>query len=179
MVTGAGWKPTPSLSGLFGLEGVAYQARRMRELAEYSPSHRAAFQRCEETDELAWQRGEPSRGDEHILQPDGIEKIFDVIKIPRFDDQGRRHSLVVVGRDVTDRQRAEAELRQRDRLLQATADTLTQLLSGHDLEETVGAALATLGRAVAADRAYIFENHPDPDVGAPLMSQRYEWCAMG
>ena len=162
---------------LFGLEGVAYQGKTDAELAGCNPSCRTAFQRCEETDELAWQQGAPSRGDERIPQSDGTEKIFDVIKIPRFDDQGRRHSLVVVGRDVTERHQAEAELRQRDRLLQATADALTQLLLGHDLEETVGAALATLGQAVAADRAYIFENHPDPATGAPLMSQRYEWCA--
>ena len=162
---------------LFGLEGVVYQGKTDAELAEYSPSCREAFQRCGETDELAWQQGAPSRGDERIPQPDGTDSVFDVIKIPRFDDQGRRHGLVVVGRDVTDRQRAEAELRQRDHLLQATADAMTQLLSGHELEETVGAALATLGQAVAADRAYIFENHPDPVTSALLMSQRYEWCA--
>ena len=50
------------------------------------------------------------------------------------------------------------------------------MLSGRDLRDTIGAALATLGRAVDADRVYIFENH-DPATGAPLMSQRYEWCA--
>ncbi|MFO1421904.1 MAG: EAL domain-containing protein [Candidatus Competibacteraceae bacterium] len=96
---------------LFGLEGVAYRGKTDAELTEYSPSCREAFQRCEETDELAWQRGESSRSDERIPQPDGTDHIFDVIKIPRFDDQGRRRSLVVVGRDVTERHRAEAALR--------------------------------------------------------------------
>ncbi|MFO1424039.1 MAG: PAS domain S-box protein [Candidatus Competibacteraceae bacterium] len=289
---------------LFGLEGVVYRGKTDAELAEYNPSCREAFQQCEETDAIAWQRGEPTRSDEHVPQPDGIEHIFDVIKIPRFDNQGRRHSLVVVGRDVTERQRAErrlrqseekfariflttpdvvvishlqcgllldvnpgfeavtgysraeavgrttldlglwvdtadrdrlvsdlrlygqvlyrdfsfrrkdgavragqysarplaidhelcllfvmqdvterqraeAELRQHGRVLRATADTLALLLSGRDLDEAVGAALATLGQAVAADRAYIFENHADPAIGALLMSQRYEWCADG
>ncbi len=287
---------------LFGLEGVDYLGKTDSELAGYKPSSGAAHRQCEETDELAWQRGEPTRSDEHIPHPDGTEHTFDVIKIPRFDDRGQRHSLLVVGRDVTERQRAEqalrqsedkfakvfattpnvivisrqrdgllldvnpgfeaitgysrseavgrstleldlwadpaerdrmvselrrsgqvlyrdfsfrrkdgatragqfsarpvpidhepcllfvmhdvterreaeAELRLRDRLLQATADALTQLLSGRSLDETVGAALATLGQAVAADRAYVFENHADPATGAPLMSQRHEWCA--
>ena len=286
---------------LFGLKGVAYQGKTDAELAQHSSFYREAFLRCQETDELAWQRAEPSRGDERISQPDGTDKIFDVIKIPQFDDQGRRQSLVVVGRDITDRQRAEhqlrqseekfakiffttpdvvmisrqrdgllldvnpgfeavtgysrqeavgyftmelglwadpadrdqmandlrvhgevlyrdftfrrkdgilrigrysarrlsvedeptvlfvmqdvterqqaeATLRQRDHLLQATADAMTLLLSGRDLDETVGAALATLGQAVAADRVYIFENHADPVTGALLASQRYEWC---
>ncbi|MDG4594803.1 MAG: PAS domain S-box protein [Candidatus Contendobacter sp.] len=289
---------------LFGLEGVDYRGKTDMELTEYRPSCRAAHRQCEETDELAWQRGEPTRSDEHIPQSDGTEHIFDVIKIPRFDHQGRRHSLVVVGRDVTDRhraeqqlrqseekfakiflttpdvviisrlrdgllldvnpgfeavtgysrteavgrssldlelwadpadrermvsdlrlygqvlyrdfsfrrkdgavraghysarplaidhescllfvmqdvterRRAEAELRQHDRVLWATADTLALLLSGRDLGETIGAALATLGRAVGVDRAYIFENHADPATGVLLASQRYEWCAEG
>lgn len=287
---------------LFGLESVAYRGKTDAELTEYSPSRREAFQRCQETDEIAWQRGKSSRSDEQIRQPDGTENIFDVIKIPQFDDQGRRQSLVVVGRDVTDRQhteqqlrqseekfakifhttpdvvvisrtrdgllldvnpgfeavtgysraeavghstlelglwadpadrdglvrdlrqygqvlyrdftfrrkdgaaragqfsarplaldhepcllfvmrdvterqRAEAALRQRDHLLQATADALALLLSSRDLGDAIGAVLAMLGQAVAADRAYIFENHDDPVTGALLMSQRYEWCA--
>ncbi len=96
---------------LFGLEGVAYQGKTDAELSEYSPLCRAAFQRCEETDELAWQRGELTRSDERIPQTDGTDQVFDVIKIPQFDALGRRQSLVVVGRDITERRRAEARQR--------------------------------------------------------------------
>ncbi len=85
--------------------------------------------------------------------------------------------LLFVMRDTTERQRAEEELHRRDRLLGATADAMGILLSGRDLNEIVGAALATLGQAVAADRVYIFENHSDPATGAPLMNQLYEWTA--
>ena len=85
-------------------------------------------------------------------------------------------TVLFIMQDVTERQQAEANLRQRDHLLRATADAMTLLLSGRDLDQTVGAALATLGQAVVADRAYIFENHTDPATGALLASQRYEWC---
>jgi diguanylate cyclase (GGDEF)-like protein/PAS domain S-box-containing protein len=287
---------------LFGLDRVAYRDKTDAELAAYSPLDRQTFQRFEDSDELAWQRGEPSRSDESLPQPDGSEKIFDVIRIPQFDDRRQRQSLLVVGRDISDRQYAEQQLRQseekfarifqttpnvvvisrvhdgvlldvnpgfeeitgysraeavgrstlelklwadpadrdrlvsdlrrygevlyrdftfrrkdgavragqycarplaidhqscllflmqditerqqaeealrqRDRLQQATADALALLLSGRDLRDTVGAALATLGQTVSADRSYIFENHIDPASGAPLLSQRYEWCA--
>ena len=72
-----------------------------------------------------------------------------------------------------------AELVRRDELLQATSDALAALLSGRDLNQGIAPALALLGRAVKADRAYIFENHPHPRTGAPLMSHRQEWCAPG
>ncbi len=86
-------------------------------------------------------------------------------------------TIAVAFTDITERQRAEAELRQRDRLLQATADAMALLLSDRDLNEAVGAALGTLGAATDADRAYIFENHSDLATGALLLSLRYEWCA--
>ncbi len=72
-----------------------------------------------------------------------------------------------------------AELVRRDELLQATSDALAALLSGRDLNQGIAPALALLGRAVKADRAYIFENHPHPRTGALLMSHRQEWCAPG
>gem|GEM_PF-655370 len=89
----------------------------------------------------------------------------------------REPYLLFIMRDTTEHHRAEEELRRRDRLLGATADAMGILLSGQDLNEIVGAALATLGGAAAVDRVYIFENHRDPDTGIPLMSQLYEWSA--
>lgn len=77
------------------------------------------------------------------------------------------------GRTATKR-----ESRKRDRLLQATSSALAQLLCGDDLSAGIGSALAILGRAVDADRVYIFENYVDPVSGVPYMSQRHEWCAM-
>jgi len=53
------------------------------------------------------------------------------------------------------------------------------LLTIEDYEQSINAALAALGNAVIVDRIYIFENHPHPNTGEMLMSQRWEWVAPG
>lgn len=114
-----------------------------------------------------------------ILTTQGTGPPRGLLIFGRFLDEplGRALAIAVAFTDVTERQRVEDELRRRDRLLEATADAMGILLSGHDLNEIVGVALAILGQAVAADRVYIFQNHIDPATGAPLMSQLYEWSA--
>jgi PAS domain S-box-containing protein len=96
---------------LFELEGVPYRGRKDSELAEYSSFYRDAFLTCEETDERAWAAGALSRADEVIPRPDGTSMVFDIIKLPTFTDDGRRKGLIVVGRDITERKKAEVELR--------------------------------------------------------------------
>lgn len=95
---------------LFQLEGVDYRGKKDSELAAFSPFYRDAFLTCEDSDEQAWALARPSRGDEIIPRPDGTARVFDIVKIPTFHPDGRRKGLVVVGRDVTERQRMEAEL---------------------------------------------------------------------
>ncbi|SJZ66383.1 PAS domain S-box-containing protein [Trichlorobacter thiogenes] len=95
---------------LFQLEGVDYRGKKDSELAAYSGFYRDAFLGCEDSDEIAWRKGSLSRSDEIIPRPDGSSKIFDVIKVPTFDQQGRRKGLIVVGRDITERKQIEQKL---------------------------------------------------------------------
>jgi PAS domain S-box-containing protein len=95
---------------LFGLEQVDYRGKKDSELAEFSPFYREALLNCEESDEIAWRVGALCRADETIPRPDSPPMIFDIIKVPIFYPDGKRKGLVVVGRDVTERKRAEAEL---------------------------------------------------------------------
>jgi PAS domain S-box-containing protein len=87
--------------------------------------------------------------------------------------------------EIIERLQAESQrdatresLRRRDEILQAVAFGAEQLLRLPDLETGIPEALARLGAAAAASRAYIFENHAD-ERGRPLTSQRYEWTAPG
>ena len=95
---------------LFQLEGVDYRGKKDSELADYSGFYRDAFLGCEASDEIAWRKGSLSRSDEIIPRPDGSTNIFDVIKVPTFDSQGRRKGLIVVGRDITQRKQVEQAL---------------------------------------------------------------------
>ncbi|MEW5872247.1 MAG: PAS domain-containing protein [Chloroflexota bacterium] len=112
---------------LFGLEGVDYRGKTDREIARFTPFYGDALRACEETDNATWQRRMMSQSDENIPQPDGSNRIFDMIKVPVFHPDGRRKGLVVIGRDVTEHKQAEeallkahAELEQR--VEQRTAD---------------------------------------------------------
>jgi diguanylate cyclase (GGDEF)-like protein len=78
-------------------------------------------------------------------------------------------------RDITEQKQATAELRQRDRLLQAVAEAANYLLSEMNYETGIDRALAVLGEAAKADRAYLFQNHPHPITGEIAVSLRFEW----
>jgi PAS domain S-box-containing protein len=95
---------------LFGLKGVDYIGKKDSDLAEYNSFYKESFLTCEKTDEIAWQKGVPTRSDETILRPDGSALIFDSIKIPSFDADGHRKGMLVVGREITERKMAEREL---------------------------------------------------------------------
>ncbi|MBN3908891.1 MAG: EAL domain-containing protein [Nostoc sp. NMS1] len=78
-------------------------------------------------------------------------------------------------RDITEQKQATAELRQRDRLLQAVAEAANYLLGEMNYETGIERALAVLGEAAKADRAYLFQNHPHPATGEKAVSLRFEW----
>ncbi len=95
---------------LFGIEHVDYRGKKDSDLAQFSPFYFDAFMACEDSDEIAWKKGEPSRSDETIPTQSGEVKIFDIIKVPTYNDDGSRKGLVVVGRDVTERRIYEKDL---------------------------------------------------------------------
>jgi PAS domain S-box-containing protein len=84
--------------------------------------------------------------------------------------------VVVISRNVTEKVIMNDRLAERDRLLHALNKALALLLEAQDLNQTMPLALEIVGRALAADRAYLFECHHDPHTGLPLISQRVEWC---
>ncbi|HLO87833.1 MAG TPA: EAL domain-containing protein [Nostocaceae cyanobacterium] len=78
-------------------------------------------------------------------------------------------------RDITEQKQAEAELRQRDRLLQAVAEAANYLLAEMNYELAIEKALAALGEAANVDRVCLFQNHCHPNTGELAVSLRFEW----
>ncbi|WP_414548531.1 EAL domain-containing protein [Anabaena sp. CCY 0017] len=80
-----------------------------------------------------------------------------------------------IARDITEQKQAEAELRQRDRLLQAVAEAANSLLVEMNYEIAIEKALAVMGEAAKVDRVYVFSNHIDVATGEMAVSLQFEW----
>ena len=70
-------------------------------------------------------------------------------------------------------------MRREERLLLGVADASRLLLQGERADVVLPRALATLGSAALADRAYLFQNDVDADTGELLMTHRHEWVRTG
>lgn len=95
---------------VFDLEKIDYRGLKDSQLGELSSFYREALQACEVSDREAWEKGELSRGEEVILRSNGTVKIYDVIKVPVFHPDGRRKSIVILGRDITEHKQTRDEL---------------------------------------------------------------------
>ncbi|MEF3168374.1 MAG: PAS domain S-box protein [Deltaproteobacteria bacterium] len=95
---------------LFQLENVDYHGKKDSDLTKYSEFYHDAFMTCEASDEIAWQKGTLSRSIEIIPKPDGSKRVYDVIKVPIFEEDASRKGLVVLGRDITEMKKVEEQL---------------------------------------------------------------------
>ncbi len=106
-------KANEGILNLYELTNVDYAGKKELELAEFTaPIYKEGFRICTETDDTAWKYGVQSRTEEVIPRANGEERVYDVIKVPSFNEDGSRKALVVFGRDVTERKHLENTLRQ-------------------------------------------------------------------
>lgn len=78
--------------------------------------------------------------------------------------------------EAAERNRAEKELRRKDKLLQQVVEAVNNLITISDFKQAIQQVLASLGQIPDVDRVYLFENHLDKGSGEVLLSQRYEWA---
>ncbi len=110
---------------LFGLEGIDYKGKKDSELAAFThPIYKKAFLACESSDEKAWEKRKTIRMEEVIPLPDGSYRIFDILKIPLFEEDGTRKGLVVLGRDITHLKKAEEERQMLASAVENAADAI-------------------------------------------------------
>lgn len=95
---------------LFDLQNIDFIGKTDTDLALMLPHFKEEFLTCVDSDEKAWEEGILSRGDETIVKSNGEKKVYDVIKIPIFNEDGSRKSLIVFGRDITRRKEVEERL---------------------------------------------------------------------
>ncbi|WP_442933122.1 PAS domain S-box protein, partial [Microcoleus sp. herbarium19] len=116
---------------VFELSADTYRGLTDSQLGELSIFYREALQACEISDREAWEKGTLSRGEEVIPRSDGTVKIYDVIKVPVFHPDGRRKSIVILGRDITEYKQARDELVRLASIVESSDDGIVgQTLAG-------------------------------------------------
>jgi len=97
---------------------------------------------------------------------------------PLHSDEKTITGWVTTATNLTDRNRIEQGLRQRESILETVAFAAEQFLKISDWRTAVDEVLARLGLAIDATHAYLFEDHLNSK-GEPVTSMRYEWTAPG
>jgi two-component system cell cycle sensor histidine kinase/response regulator CckA len=99
----------------FGLTGKDYQGKTSLELTDLArPEMRQVLLQGMELDAKALGSGQVTRDEVRLVDDNGRERIFDVIRVPLFHPDGRVRGISVVSRDITalmeaERQRKEME----------------------------------------------------------------------
>ncbi len=104
---------------LFELGPADYLQRTDRELAGLRPNFRGTFIESAISDDLAWHSARMYRGEQAILDRDNTPRMFDLIKVPLFRDDGSRRGIVTVGRDITKQRETSAALAKFNRKLES------------------------------------------------------------
>ena len=99
-------------------------------------------------------------------------------KTPLRDAQGHIIGLLGIWQDITERRQRELDLRLRNDVLAALAQTANELLQAADWRQGIQPTLKALGEAVRVSRVFVFVRHSD-GTGADCVSQRAEWVAQG
>ncbi len=87
-----------------------YLGKTDAEIAETNVFYHDALLYCAVSDQITWNQGVISQVEECIPQANGSERVFDVTKVPLFNQDGSRKGLVIFGKNISDRKQAELEL---------------------------------------------------------------------
>ncbi|MGA8203397.1 MAG: EAL domain-containing protein, partial [Woeseiaceae bacterium] len=87
-----------------------------------------------------------------------------------------RESYEQLGKELTERKLAQAQLKEHDALLHSVAKGAAELLGTQSLEEGTRAVLELIGLTIAVSRVHIFEIATGTDAHLRA-SLRHEWCS--
>lgn len=96
---------------LFQLEDNSWQGKTDQQLAEAMPELKPAYIACMHSDENAWKTGEMVIEHETVCNSQGDSQIFEVRKLPIFDENNNRKALIAIGRDITELQQADEQIK--------------------------------------------------------------------
>ena len=83
---------------------------------------------CRRSDEMAMQSRVPAHAEERIFGKDGSVVYVDMVKAAMMDDQDKVIGLVAIGRDITDRKRAEEVLRKSEEKYRELVESVNSIV---------------------------------------------------
>ncbi len=116
--------------------------------------------------------------DYHIRARDGQIRWIADSAVELFGENGTSYGSIGIMQDITERKLVEANLRQREALLEALTFSAEQFLKTPNWRESIDLVLERLGKEFNVSHAFLFEKHPGSS-GILLTSLRYEWTAPG
>ena len=116
--------------------------------------------------------------DQRIRTRDGKVRWLTDRSVELLDEQGLSNGSIGILQDITSRKYVEANLRQREAMLEAITFAAEQFLKVSDWRTNINTVLQRLGKTLDATHAYLFEHSLGPD-GKELSTLTYEWTAPG
>ncbi len=95
---------------LFDLHGVDWHGKTDSELAQQHSVIAELLEVCSKNDENTWSSGMLQVFEKSFKHNEGLLE-FEMRKSPVFDEAGKRKALIMIGNDITERKRAERDMR--------------------------------------------------------------------
>ncbi len=160
---------------LLRLDAAQYINKTDKELSNLvHPSFKESLRRLQAADRYAWESGRTLREEETFSLPQG-KKVYDIIKVPLFHEDGRREGLVTLARDITERKLAESLLTQRSAILDALISCDWLLHSAESWPKVAAQVLEQLTLAARFSRASLMQLGTKIEQSSAFLRQVHHW----
>ncbi len=101
-----------SMLEVFNLVGKEVVGKTDLDIIEFDEFYKEELEGCVKSDQYVWEAKSPVRFIEIIKKKEGGSRIFDIVKVPTFNDDGTPLSISVIARDVTYQKEVEDALKE-------------------------------------------------------------------
>jgi two-component system sporulation sensor kinase A len=151
---------------IYGIYDNEYKGKSLDEME--TRLTKEVVERCNVSDQLAWETGKPTKTAEKIHMKSGRTVMLELIKQPTYSKDGKPQILVVTGRDITSHKQKEEELSVAldllESVLKGTTDAILILNTRQEVIKVNDAFIQMFGWA---EEDFLEENNNVPIITPP------------